>query len=452
MKIFQKITYIIGFWVLAACSLDDIENPNAPTVGSFEQGASQQDLRLLTTGIEAVVRNDLEFHYETVSILGREYYDLTQVDPRYTGELLVGPLDNNGFLTTRAYTAWYKVVQSADLLLNAVDNSTTPLSVQALDGYRGYARTWKAYGLLTVANRQYTNGIRVDVSDPDNLGPFISYDAALEEIRTILENAYTELINAASEFPEPNPGEDDTETFDFDLSSGFDGFDTPSTFAAFNRALTARVAIYQNNKADVLTLLNDSFLDEAASLDLGPSHVFGLTGNDIANPLFYVPDQDRYMAHPSFATDAEVGDTRLSKVRPFNPEDSDPNPITVSFDRLSSPDQVAIYSSNVDPVPIIKNEELILLYAEANIGTDNAEAIRALNIIRADAGLGASSANVASDSEVESELLAQRRYSLFGEGHRWIDMRRFNRLSELPIDRAGDVVLDAFPTPFAENQ
>ncbi len=447
-SIYNKITFIFVLSVLSACTLDEIENPNAPTVSSFEQGATQQDLRLLTTGLEAVIRNDLGFHYQTVSILGREYNDLTQVDPRYTGEILKGPLDNNGFLTTRAYAAWYKVVQTSNLLLTAVDNSATSLSAEALDGYRGYARTFKAYALMMVANRQYTNGIRINVDDPDDLGAFVSYSEALSAIRTMLNDANTELLNAASEFA---AGEDE---FDFPLSSGFAGFDTPSTFAQFNRAISARVAIYQDDKSAALSFLGDSFYDENAGLDVGPAHVFGLTGNDIANPLFYIPNQDRYMAHPSFSADAEAGDTRVTeKTSLFDPEDDpDEGPITVTFDGLSGSRQVTLYSSNTAPVPIIRNEELMLIYAEANIGTNNAEALRVLNIVRAAAGLGASSANVAVDSEVEDEMLTQRRYSLFGEGHRWVDMRRYDRLDELPIDRTGDVVLSEFPTPFAENQ
>ncbi|MEP1033550.1 RagB/SusD family nutrient uptake outer membrane protein [Ekhidna sp.] len=444
-SIYNKIAVLLVLITLSACSLDEVNNPNAPTVSSFEEGASQQDLRLLTTGLEAVMRNDLSFHFQTVSILGREYNDLTQVDPRYTGEILVGPLDNNGFLTTRAYAAWYKIVQSANLLITAVDNSSTALSTEALDGYRGFARTYKAYALLMVANRQFSNGVRIDVSDPDNLGAFVTYDNALTAIRTMLNDANTELLNAASEFA---AGED---VFDFAVSNGYG---TPATFAQFNRAIAARVAIYQDDKAGALTILADSFMDETASLDEGPVHVFGLTGNDIANPLFYVPNQQRYMAHPSFEADAEAFDTRVtSKTSLFDPEDDpDLGPITVTFDGLSGDRQVTMYASNTSPVSIIRNEELLLIYAEANIGSDNAEALRVLDIIRAAAGLGASTANPAVDSEVEDEMLTQRRYSLFGEGHRWVDLRRYGRLSDLPLDRTGDARLSEFPTPFAENQ
>jgi hypothetical protein len=50
-----------------------------------------------------------------------------------------------------------------------------------------------------------------------------------------------------------------------------------------------------------------------------------------------------------------------------------------------------------------------------------------------------------------TEMLNQRRYSLYFEGHRWIDMRRYNLLGQLPVDRPGDDVWSAFPLPVTEN-
>ncbi|MEQ9230792.1 MAG: RagB/SusD family nutrient uptake outer membrane protein, partial [Cyclobacteriaceae bacterium] len=223
-NLYSKILTVAILIGLSACTLDDIDNPNAPTFESFTSGASQADVQLLAVGLEAVMRNDLQFHYQTVSIIGREYYDLTGVDPRFTGELLKGTLDNNGFLTTRAFAAWYKIVQSANLLITAVENSAAGFDDATKAGYYGYANTLKAYALMMVANRQYTNGIRLDVSDPDNLGPFVSYENALAGIMTILNTANTQLATAEA-------GGDE---FDFTLSSGFAGFDTPSTFAEFN--------------------------------------------------------------------------------------------------------------------------------------------------------------------------------------------------------------------------
>ena len=41
--------------------------------------------------------------------------------------------------------------------------------------YTGFAKTIKAYQLLMNLNLTDSNGIRVDVADPDNLGPIVDY-------------------------------------------------------------------------------------------------------------------------------------------------------------------------------------------------------------------------------------------------------------------------------------
>lgn len=430
LSLFSLILFLSG------CNLDEIENPNAPTVGSFGSGSSQADVQLLAVGLEAIMRNDLAFHYDTVSILGREYYDLTGVDPRYTQELLKGPLDNNGFLTTRAYAAWYKVVQSANVLINAVENSSAGFSDEVKNSYYGYAKTLKAYALLMVANRQYTNGIRLEVEDLNNLGPFVSYSEALDGIMTLLNEANTDLTNA-------------TDDFDFPISSGFDGFNTTATYSEFNRAIAARTALYQGNNTMVLSLLGSSFLDLNGDLYDGPAHIFGLTGNDIQNTQFHVPGQSgqEYMILDGWIADAEPGDTRVT-------EKSFQLPGGTSFDGLSAEFQIAVYDSNVDPVYLIRNEELILMYAEANIGTNNAETVNAINVVRNAAGLANYAGDQNDPDQLLDEVLNQRRYSLLAEGHRWIDLRRLNRLnaSNISLDRPGDNIIDAFPTPFTENE
>lgn len=420
--------------IISSCSLDEIENPNAPTVDSFSNGASQADIQLLATGLEAIMRSDLAFHYDTVGILGRDYYDLSGVDPRYTGEILKGPLDNNGFLTTRSYAAWYRIVKSANILINSVENSAAGLTDDVKNGYYGYAKTLKAYALLMVANRQYTNGIRLDVSDPDNLGPNVDYNEALTGIMTLLNEANSNLSSAGS-------------SFDTAPSSGFNGFDTPALFSSFNRGIAARVALYQGNNSEVLSLLTNSFMNFMGDLSTGPAHIFGGTGNDILNAQFHVLglSGEEYMIHDSWMADAEVNDTRVTD-KSFLLTSG-----TATFDNLSADYQLAVYKSNTDPVYLIRNEELILIYAEANIGTNNSEAVDAINIIRNAAGLVNYTGGVISDDDLLDEVLNQRRYSLLAEGHRWIDLRRTGKLSSLPLDRAGDNIIDAFPTPFTEG-
>ena len=124
---------------------------------------------------------------------------------------------------------------------------------------------------------------------------------------------------------------------------------------------------------------------------------------------------------------------------------------TVSSSDLSSNRDVWVYTSSLAPVPIIRNEELILIYAEAKIQTNSLpDAIVAINKVRTGHGVGVY-AGAVTQTALTDEMLRQRRYSLFFEGHRWVDMRRYNKLNQLPIDRPGDDVWQEFPLPLTEN-
>ena len=79
------------------------------------------------------------------------------------------------------------------------------------------------------------------------------------------------------------------------------------------------------------------------------------------------------MAHQTWIADATPGDTRLSKATLAT---------LIELDGLSGDHQVTIYSSNTDAAAIQRNEELILIAAEANIGGDNAAAVTAINAVR----------------------------------------------------------------------
>jgi hypothetical protein len=439
------IAFLTAFMLtLNSCEVEPVENPNGPTLESVQNGATLADLRLLASGLESIIRGDMQFYYWTVSIVGREYWDLNNTDPRYTGELLGAQgaeLDNNGFLTTRPFSGRYRAIRNAQVLIDAVSNSAASLTQQEENGFMGYAKTIQAYELLLVLNHQFQNGIRLDVADPDKLGPFVSYDEGLAGIASLLDEASDLLANAGPEFI-------------FFLSDGFNrlsagGTITPIEFAEFNRAIAARVALYRGNKADAIDFVNKSFMDIDGDMYKGVYHAWGLSGNDLPNPLFYVPNTNKYTVHPSWLADAEAGDARIAmKSTAYDPAEID---VPVTADGLSGDTQVSIYNSNVDQVPLVRNEELILIYAEANIGTDNTEAVRAINAVRAAAGLGEWTGDRDNDAEVLDEVINQRRYGLFGEGHRWIDMRRLGRLDQLPLDRAGDKVHQQFPRPVSEG-
>lgn len=424
----------------SSCEIEDSINPNNPSLEGALSNATVDDLNNLVVGTESSMRNGLGTYLDDVGVVGREIIRFSGSEPRFTSDLLGAGnaiLDNNTFYTTTPWSTRYRTVKNANILLSSVENTTLPTEAQK-QAYRGFANTIKAYQLLLVANLYNENGIRVDVADPANLGPIVQKAEALTSIATLLETGFTQLNGAGTTFP-------------FELSSGFAGFNNPDGFKRFNRALAARVAVYRGQFAEALTHLNGSFFNLTGDFNTGVYHVYSGAAGDQLNPI-YLPlnsTGEVRVAQSSFRADAlaagAANDDRLNKIALRS------TPATQSG--LTGTHDLAIFQSNVDAIPIIRNEELILIYAEAKIRTGVAgfpDAVIALNRIRQGHGLGIYTGPV-NEAALINEMLTQRRYSLFMEGHRWIDIRRYDRLSQLPVDRQGDDVWVSFPLPFSEN-
>ncbi|GIV59061.1 MAG: hypothetical protein KatS3mg043_0150 [Rhodothermaceae bacterium] len=419
------------------CDLVDIEDrpdPNGPSLEGVLRNPTRAQIENLAVGVEASARLELQTYFVDVGMIGREVYRFSSADPRFTGDLLgkgTSVLDNNTFYITRPWGARYRTIRNANILIEAADLSTA-LSAEEKRAVKGFAGTFIAHQLLMNLNLTFRNGIRVDVAGEEP-GPVAGYDEALAQIAAMLDAANGDLGAGGSVFP-------------FPLSGGFAGFNTPPTFRQFNRALAARVAAYRQDWAGVLNLLQGSFLDVNAPLTRGVYHSFSTAPGDLANPLAFNPNApagDAYVAHPSYANDIRPGDTRIAKVL-LRDEPA-------SLDGLTSNYGIVTYPAADSPIPIIRNAELILLRAEARIQTgDLAGAVADLNVIRQAAGLGPYDGAMTRDALLD-EMLYQRRYELFNEGHRWVDMRRYGRLNQLPIDRAGDDVWEQFPIPRTEN-
>lgn len=425
---------------LCSCEVAEYSDLNNAEVDAFDANLTRGDLQDLVGGIFFSTRVNLGTYLDDNGVIGREWFRFSGSDPRFTTDLLGGGtaiLDNNTFYITNPWAARYRTVKNANLILGFLDGQD--LSAQFTDAEvsatRGFVKTFLAHDLLLNLNLTNENGIRLDVDDANNLGPFVSKTEALAGIRAFLEEGANDLANGGGSFP-------------FILPSGFSGFDTPDTFLQANNAISARVAAYQGDAQGILSFLDDSFFNlDSGDLNTGIYYTFSEDQTGLINPLFISANgtsaSQARIVEPTFVTDALAGDNRLAKVFQLD--------APVTLDDLTGDYIVNRYQSNTDVIPIIRNEELILLYAEANITVNPAEAVNALNIIRESAGLGPYSGPSDTDSLI-AEMLFQRRYSLFAEGHRWIDVRRYGMLDQLPLARPEDDVFSQFPIPLTENQ
>lgn len=432
IKNINKLLLILGSVALIACTFDEEVDPNRPSLEGMLSEASINQLNNLVVGVESTMRSGLGIQTTGSGTMARELY-LFDADPRNTGDLLGGngaTLDNNSFYSSSPWRSRYLVIKNANILLEALAN-TTSASENQKAGYRGFAKTIIAHELIDLV-KSY-NRARVDVSDPNNLGPILDAGAVFTAVNSMLDDAQNDLSQAGSSFAFP--------------LAGFSGFDTPSTFIQFNRALKAISSLYNGDSSGALSSLSSSFMDLDGDMTVGPKHVFSLGAGDRTNDLYKIIDNngDQIVVHNSFIQDAEAGDLRVANKTIIRS-----NP--ASQDNLTGTHQTSLYSSNTSPIDIVRNEELILVYAEANIISGNlAEATSAINAVRNAAGL-ADYSGPSTTAALTTELLHQRRYSLWCENHRMYDLRRYNLSSSLPIDRAGDQIFNVFPVPLTENE
>ena len=442
---------------LVSCSFDEETDPNGPSLGGVESNASVRQLNELAIGVESTSRDGLGVETTASGTMARELY-LFDADPRNTGDLLGKngvSLDNNSFYSTTQFSGNYRCIKNANILLEALDN-TQVISETQKNAYRGFAKTFKAYELIQIL-KSYDQA-RIDVNNPDDLGAFLDFDTAIADIRVLLDEAQTDLsvFGPLDQFSFPLAGFDDlidTSLETPENSRDDDSQITIQEFILFNRAVAAVAAVYDGDGTGALSNLSDSYFDLTADLDIGPKHVFSLGAGDRGNPVFRAPsvsadepnNGDQIIVHNSWINDAEPGDTRVDEKAAVRPDPT-------TQDDLSGTHETRLYSSNVSPIDIIRNEELILVYAEASILANNLQdAEDALNVIRNSAGLPDYS-GAQTPADLTTEMLRQRRYSLWCENHRMFDLRRYGLSNTLPIDRTGDQIFNVLPIPLAENQ
>jgi hypothetical protein len=449
---------ILSALTVTACNLD-IPDLNNPGIEQLENNPTAVSVNTAVTGLLIGDRGAKATTAGLVSqfgILGRESYDIDTADDRPVTEDLADKLNPSSPFGGAFWAGQYANIRLANVILHALDKVAAFTDAQKA-GTRGFVHTIIAMELITVILAHDDLGAVIDTDRPlgAELAPFVKKAEVYAKIIELLDQAQDELMADA--------------TFTFPLSTGYANFSSPSTFIQFNRAIRAKIAVYLGDYQTALNIftstdpLNKSFLDDKAPVftnkpadDKGAFHVYSTATGDARNGLI----NQVLFAHPKLQTDVQKQSNGMPDARYLAKVVESTSTTTSGADpAVKTSLAFKIYPSPSSSVPVIRNEELILLKAEAMWFTgDHTGAITELNLVRQGAGklaaLDPATIIIPGDAKLSDKnfvdaLLYERRYSLMFEGgHRWIDLRRFGR--ELPTDADNHKKNVRFPIPLPE--
>ncbi len=455
---------VLGMLAVPACNLD-IPDLNNPGLDQLQDNPTPGTVNAAATGMLVGQRGNKSAATGLVNqlgILGRESYDFDANDGRFVTELIQGNLQKGSPFGGVFWAANYTNLRNGNVILQALDKlgvfDTAAKADAEKSAMRGYVHTLQAMEFLTLVITHYDTGEVVDVNHPlgDPLGPIATKADVYKEINRLLDLGQMELAAGG-------------DAFTFPLSPGYAGFDDPADFILVNRAIRAQVAVYTKDYATALTALNASFLNDVPgsmgqpggmtpfSFNTGPSYSYSTGAGDAINGLF---NRKSVYAHPSFLTDVvkdgsmkPIDARYTAKIRNLVGDDNKPTTVTsTNDDSLTTGIAFNMYTSASAPIPIIRNEELILLESEALWFTgDHTGALDKLDIVRTGSGKlpVLDRAPITTDASYITALMYERRYSLMYEGgHRWIDLRRFGLA--IPLDDPSHKANLRYPIPQAE--
>ncbi len=462
----RRFAIAAGLLVLAACNFD-ILNTNQPTLGDLLSNPTRDKLNAAATGVMSSARTGMESFIWRLGSMGREGINLLGNNQPDYAEPFFGPVQGGGSFGGTQWLDRYQSIRTANIYLQALANNISEsgpdlLSDEERAASRGMANTYKALAFLDVIETRAQLGAPVDVDRTVDQGPapWVTEDSVYGYILGLLDSAQADLTTA------------DTTNFPFPIPPGLTDFATPADFIKFNRALAAKANVLRATAlngcggtpatcyAAALADLGQSFLSTAlADFQSGALLDFSTDGGDQTNGLSEPLDAPTYFALPSNIADADTQANGSKDQRVLSKIDS--AEVVQILGGIAIPGELkfTLYFTNGaadagHPIPIIKDEELLLLRAEAGWFTGaKAQALLDLDNVRQNSGLlPPTTVTIAStDAAFITALLYERRYSLLWEqGTRWIDARRFGLLATIPAAVAGGNVPEVMPVPASE--
>jgi hypothetical protein len=419
-----------------------VPNYQSPTINPQSQSAVQQ----VITGIFSATRGsvasgtDLFYYLQAMSSFGRDAGNFTNTDSRYITEWLGNgvPIPNSDFYGGVVWDNLFRVAKSANLILTNLPTVTPAYSASDAGLITGIVQTWKAYNFMLLAETRDTNGVPVYGIDmpQGQVAPILCNKDVWAYITALLDSGETALAQGK---PGPLP---------VILPNGMSGVSlagapgSVGTFAGFNRALRAKagleyayaIARAQGGAAtpgpssagspDVTALTaadaaaKASFIFNGGAVEyvqttaapyadpFGVYHSFSGASGDQPNPYFTGLTTMFVMDAADSEIIADPADKRAGKIITSIASPGQPKYNAVVSQALT----MGTYPAATAPIPIVRNEDLVLIDAAIQLGLgQTGNAVTLINAVRTAAG--AATVNPAGFVAIRNQLLHEFRAS-----------------------------------------
>lgn len=435
-----------------APTVDALANLNPTTLGQLALGVTGQDRAAY--GSTALLT--------LPGILARDVYRIDASEPRYVQETLGGFADPGSFAGGSGFATFYTATRAANTVLVALRNPPTGVfTPEQIAISRGFFQTMKALDFYRIIEQRDTIGIPLQTDAPSEITPIYCKPYVLNYIAALLDsaNANFTAAGAATVLPFTLPP-----SWSEFKAQGRD-YNVDSNLVKFNRGLKGKVDFYRAlNRASPQPALFNTAIAEltqalggkgpgavpASQLPIGIYYRFDPVVDKIANPR---ADQ-KISANQGLQDSIPATDARKSKIviRPCGTP-----PCTLTGNGLTSDYTfsfaTATTANQVAAIPLLKDEELVLLRAQAYIEIgDYANALLDINSVHLVYD-PTPVAPFATKDAGRSAVLFEKRWSLLFEGpQRLVDLRAYGLLDATHFKKelTTDPFQSAFPIPRGE--
>ena len=457
MKFKYLLIAVLTVGLFASCSEEDLDPTLAQSKSIETSINTTNDLQAVLNG--AYERMSSSAYYgRDIVVLGDIFSDNVYSNANSNRFVVEGQMNLNsesGIVET-LWAQMYGVIASANIVINAENIDGDQAAIDHLKGQAYAIRALAHFDLVTFYGQQNVQGgsessvgvpYVMTFRDNDNLFP------ARNTAGEVKQMAYDDLDMASSLMSASlNEGAVFMTTYAADAIKAR----IAAYFGDWPTALTASKAVIDSGAFSVAS--EDQFLSTFA-LEGGVNTIFEIAFTAIDNPginglanIYQDTNYGDVVVLPNLA--AIYGDDDVRGVQDVAADGTVTDAGVIQVDAAGLFRNVGKYPSIApydDNVPVIRYEEMVLIYAEALLETGGADALTWLNMIPSNRG-----AELYTEA-TKDNILLERRKELAFEGFRFHDLARTGKDIPTPDpvqqSHGGPMYGDynfALPVPFAE--